>query len=332
MHTFSVPGVAAEAAKMAEEDGWDGVIFNDTQNISGDPYTAMAVAASMTSTLKLATGVTNPVTRHPSVTASAIAGMQVESSGRATLGIGRGDSALGHIGRQPLPVAEFERYLDRVQGYLRGEPVDLDGFESQNSWIAGTGQPKVPVMVAAAGPRVIDMAARKGDEVLLALGADPKRVAWGVETARSARRAAGQDPDTFVVAAMVNLVVHPEVAIARDLARGGMGAVARFASMPGGSRVLMDDRAQETVERLGRAYDVRQHNRKDAGHARGIDDEFVDRFGVVGPAAHCRRRVADLLECGLDRLVIYGAAMDSGRDEYVAAARRCAAEVLPEFR
>lgn len=332
MHTFSIPGVAAEVARIAESDGWDGAVFNDTQNISGDPYIEMALAAATTSRLHLATGVTNPVTRHPSVTAAVIAGIQVQSQGRATLGIGRGDSALGHIGRQPLPVAPFEVYLDRVQGYLRGEPVDLDGFASQNQWITGSGQPKVPVMVAAAGPRVIDLAARKGDQVLLALGADPTRVRWGVETARSARESAGGDPDEFVVAAMVNMVVHDDVAVARDLARGGMSAVARFASMPGGSRMLMDDKAQETVERLGRTYDVRQHNRKEAGHAQGIDDDFVDTFGIVGPAGHCRERVAALLECGVDRLVVYGAAMDAGRDEYVAAARRCAADVLPAFK
>ena len=53
--------------------------------------------------------------------------------------------------------------------------------------------PKVPVEVAATGPRVISAAARHADRVLLALGADPDRVRWGIETARESRRRAELD-------------------------------------------------------------------------------------------------------------------------------------------
>ena len=49
------------------------------------------------------TGVTNPATRHPAALATAIATVQEESGGRAILGIGRGDTALFHLGRTPMP-------------------------------------------------------------------------------------------------------------------------------------------------------------------------------------------------------------------------------------
>jgi len=105
-------------AIVAEEIGYDGIAYVDSQNLSGDCYVALALAAQATSSIKLGTGVTNSFTRHPAVTASAIASIQMESDGRAYLGIGRGDSALAHLGRAPHSVAEFENYLEQLQNYL----------------------------------------------------------------------------------------------------------------------------------------------------------------------------------------------------------------------
>ena len=95
--TFPMPGNSERAARSAEDHGWDGLYFADTQCLSGDIYSAMCLAAKATSRLKVGTSVTNPVTRLPAVTASAITTVQVESDGRAVLGIGRGDSSLGYL-------------------------------------------------------------------------------------------------------------------------------------------------------------------------------------------------------------------------------------------
>ena len=51
----------------AEEIGYDGVVYVDSQNRYGDTYVAMALAAHATSTIKLGTGVTNSVTRRHGV-------------------------------------------------------------------------------------------------------------------------------------------------------------------------------------------------------------------------------------------------------------------------
>ena len=92
-------------AQRAEADGFDGWFVVDSQNLAGDCYVALAQAAAATERIQLGTGVTNPFTRHPAVTASAIASVHAASGGRAVLGIGRGDSALAHLGLAPAPVA-----------------------------------------------------------------------------------------------------------------------------------------------------------------------------------------------------------------------------------
>ena len=212
------PRGTARAAQAVEAAGWDGFLVVDSQNLSGDPYVALAMAAAATSRIGLGTGVTNCVTRNAAATACSIASVDRIASGRAVLGIGRGDSALAHLGRAPAKPRVFERYLRQVQTYLRGESVAFDDIDipadiapplsglalaeappaSRIEWIADRGR-KVPVEAAASGPAVIAIAARQADRLMFALGADEARIAWGIETARKARSDAGLDPDGISV-------------------------------------------------------------------------------------------------------------------------------------
>ncbi len=207
----SAHSIAANAER-AEAAGWHGLAVVDSQNLAGDAWVALSIAAAHTSQLLLATGVTNPVTRHPAVAAAAAASLQVQSGGRTTLGIGRGDSSLAHLGRAPASVTILEQYLTALQAYLSGESLRFDTLDfhpaaapavaelgladtpeaSRLLWL-DPDVPKVPVEVAATGPRVIAAAARRADRVMFALGADPDRLAWGIETAKRARSEAGMD-------------------------------------------------------------------------------------------------------------------------------------------
>ncbi len=266
--TSPVPGTTQTLARAAEENGWDGIVFADTQNLSGDPYAGLSLAAKATERLKLGTGVTNPVTRHPAVTASAIMTVQVESDGRAELGIGRGDSSLGHLGRKPAPVEQLDRYLQQVQGYLRGEVIDLDGFASRLQWLGAAGKPKVPVHVAATGPRVIALAARHAERVMFAVGADLDRLKWAVALARATRQEQGQDPAGVALGAYVNVVVHSDAVAARESARGTIGAFAHFSGMRGAATELLRPEDRLVVQRFASGYDMVHHLRNTAAHAR----------------------------------------------------------------
>ena len=92
-----------DAARRVEDAGWDGQMFMDSQSLCADPLVRMGAWATATTRLKLSTGVTNPLTRHPAVIAASIATVQSMSGGRAVLGIGRGDSALNGRGNRIEP-------------------------------------------------------------------------------------------------------------------------------------------------------------------------------------------------------------------------------------
>ena len=193
LHSFPRPGTTVTTARAAEAAGYDGLLVADSQCLTADIWVELALAAAATERLGLGPGVTNPRTRHPAVTASAAATLAAESGDRVTIGFGRGDSALTQIGRQPTPAAEFERGLAALQGYLAGEPVEVGGFAGKIAWLPREGEPKVPVAVAATGPRVIAAGARLAEEVDFTVGAEEERLRWAVETARRAADEAGRE-------------------------------------------------------------------------------------------------------------------------------------------
>lgn len=323
--TFPLAGRSIELAEMAERDGWDGLAFTDSQNLGGDTFAALALAAHATSRLKLATGATNCATRNPAVVASSILTIQVESRGRAHLGIARGDSALAFIGRKPQPLTEFERGLSQIQSYLRGDVVDCNGFASRLEWLSSE-FPKVPVGVAATGPRVIEIAAKHADRITFAVGADPDRLAGAIALARvSASR-------PLSLGAYVNAVAHPDVNRARELVRGRMSVYARFSTMHSSviESLAPDDR--QVAENLRGGYDLQSHAKSGAHHESALTDEFVDRFGVVGPSEVVAARLAELADLGLDHLIIVGHGRNVPPDVLRESSRRFGQEVIPWLR
>jgi 5,10-methylenetetrahydromethanopterin reductase len=342
---------AGAQAQRAERAGFDGFAVVDSQNLSGDAYVALALAGRETERIRLMTGVTNPATRHAAATASAIASVHAISGGRAVLGIGRGDSALAHLGRAPARVAVLERYLAELQAYLRGEeipfarvsfderaapPVDSLGLAEAPKASRLHALPrelaKVPVEVACTGPRVITAAARHADGVLLAVGADPERIAWGIAAAREAAQAAGREPASLRLGAFVNVATHPDVATARALVRGGLSTFARFSVMHGSVAGPASDEQRAVLAEVHRGYHMTQHTRGDSAQAGLLSPAFVDRFAVVGPPAACVARLRELVSLGLSKLVLVGPTAGVDPKEAGAAVQRLAAEVMPALR
>jgi 5,10-methylenetetrahydromethanopterin reductase len=325
-------GTVEHQARRAEAAGWDGITFTDSQNLVGDPFVAVALAARATERLRFATGVTNAHTRHPAALANVAVTVQEESGGRFALGVGRGDTALFHLGRAPMPVAEFTRRVSDVQTYLGGGTVDCDGFPSRLQWLGRTRQPKVPLDVAASGPRVIDFAARTAERVTLAVGADPERVAWALGLARKAAADAGRDPAAISFGAFVNVGCLPDVDAARALIAGGVAAFAHFSAMPGstGAGLAAGDRA--VVAEVGRRYDSTRHLSNTADHTEPLAAGFVDRFAVVGGPERCVDRLRELAELGVERFVVTGPTFQADRDQARQAERLFTSEVIPALR
>ena len=328
-------------AVRAEELGYDGIVYVDSQNLVADCYVVMALAAHATTHLKLGTGVTNSYTRHPSITASAIATVQAESGGRAYMGIGRGDSALAHLGLAPHAVEPFERYLEELQAYLRGDEVPFEGGDvaalgladsptaSRIGWIASVG-PKVPVDVAATGPRVIAAAARHADRVSLNVGAGVERTRWGMEVARAAREEAGL-PSEIPFAAYLPLVVHDDPEEAMRIGAGQVSLFARFSNMYGTVVGPADAEQRDVLGAIHDAYDMHDHGRPGSAQAAAVTAEFERSFGVFGPPDYCVERLSQLIELGVDRFILRGSPLDPANPDSVSS-ERFVQDVVPQLQ
>ncbi len=341
------PRASARTARQLEEAGWDGLLVVDSQNLSGDPYVALAMAATTTSRIGLGTGVSNSVTRHAAVTACSIASVDRVSNGRAVLGIGRGDSALAHLGRAPGRLGHFERCLRQVQTYLRGQSVPFEDIDlptaiappmseleladappaSRIDWIA-QGR-KVPVEVAASGPRVIAIAARQADRVMFALGADPARIAWGIETARTARRDAGLDPAGITFGAYVNIGCHTDIDRARDLVKGGLTTFARFSVMHGRTSGPVSAADDAVLHDLRNAYDMKAHTMAGSRQAGVLTAAFIDRFAITGTPDAVTERLRGLRALGLDKISVSGGMRGASAEDAAMSKSLLETEVLP---
>ena len=328
---FSRPSIRdiEETARTTEAQGWDGMTLTDSQNLSPDTYVALTLAAKATSRLKLGPGVTNPLTRHAAVTAGAIASLQEVSNGRAMLGLGRGDSALFNIGHEPSKLKPFEAYLADVQTYLNGAEMDKNGYRSKLHWLDTERNSKVPVDIAATGPKVIGIGARHADQLSFAVGSDPARVGWALEQMRASvpSERAAPSPGLYL-----NVCVHDDKIQAAEMVRGTVGIFAHFSGMKGNQQDKASDSDRKVYDDLGNNYERPKHGHADAAHAQRIPLDFIERFAIIGSPAECIQRIEPLVALGIERIFVYSPRVDHYGDAAREVVARFAQDVIPAFR
>ena len=181
-------------ARHIETLGFDHLWLTESSLHARDPYQLLALAARATTQLTLGTAVTNPVTRHPALTAVAAATLSEIAGDRAILGIGAGDRPLVALGEKPARLAELEAAIAAIRALLAGERVTSagPGFRLDDAHLRFGARADLPVFVSASGPRTLELAGAVADGVILLCGLDPAVVQWALdrvdEGAGSARR------------------------------------------------------------------------------------------------------------------------------------------------
>ena len=185
-----------DLTRRAEAAGFEYGWLFDSHVLWREPYVLLTLMAQATNRMRLGTCVTNPATREPSVTASALAVLDELSGGRMDLGIGRGDSARRVLGKPPTTMVTLEEAIVAIKGLVESRSVTYEGTELRLPW---TGNWTLPVWVAGYGPMALAMTGRIADGVILQL-ADPDLVAWFVGQIRAAEVAAGRPAGRTVAA------------------------------------------------------------------------------------------------------------------------------------
>jgi probable F420-dependent oxidoreductase len=243
------------------------------------------------------------------------------------MGIGRGDSAVRYIGRQPMKVAEFERSCAMVRELMNGGEVEWNDKQLALKWVRPE-LPRIPMWIAGYGPRALAVAGRVADGVIIQL-ADPEIIQWIMETARRAAEEAGRDP------AQLKCIVGAPAHISADLA-DAREQVRWFPAMVSNHVMDLIDRYGADGSAVPKAltdyvqarkfYDYDEHSRVGAKHGEFVTDEICDRFCVLGTAEQAKAKLQELAAVGVDQFNIY--LMTHGQEETLQA---FGDEIIPEL-
>ena len=285
---------SVERARIAEAAGAGAVhVIEGTR----DPFVPLAAIAAATTSVQLGTYVANAYARSPQAAANAALALDELSGGRFTFGVGAGNWHLNEwmFGVDShRPMAKLRDYLAVVGAMLSGasghEP-DVGGphHRIQRRFVRPVERP-VPVVLAAAGPRMIELAAAATNGVGLGLLISPEHLAGEIRPrAQRAAEAAGRDPAAvrFPMATIVNANEDDE--LARHLSRRGICALFHPVPHPYYEFLLRAQGYGEVVDAL--ADLASQQRWREAVAA--IPDEIVDRLTITGTPERCADRLAD---------------------------------------
>jgi len=281
-----------EQAAELEAAGVGRLCLIDSQLAMKDVYAGLAVAALHTERMLLGTGVTNPLTRHPTVTATSIAAISELSGGRAVLGVGAGDSAVYGIGARPAKVAQMDEVLRFWRAVLSGGEGEWEGRSYRLPHLAAP----VKLYLAVSQPRMCALAGRLADGAIVMGPSTPEFVRHQVGWIEDGLREAGRDRGEVDICLMTTLAENVEDV--RSWASTEARLLADFAELPAG----LEPYAEE-IRRAKEEYDFSQHLSIHAGHQGAVSDGLARALAVSGSAEECTSRLRELRACGADGFI-----------------------------
>jgi 5,10-methylenetetrahydromethanopterin reductase len=312
-----------DCVQLAEQSGYDRAWVVDSQMLWEDVWVYLTRALLATERIQLGVAVANPLTRHYTVSASSAATLAQLHPGRVILGLGRGDSAVRTLGLKQVATKKFAEVVPRVRALLAGEEVETEAGSIHIRWATGE---KVPIAVAATGPRNLRLAGALADIVMPQVGANPAAVRWAVEQVRAGAEEAGRDPDEVEVAIFCGMWVSDDLDEAREESRWAAACAANHVGdvMQRVPDHGMPDELTRLVEARTQAYDYYEgHLDSSAEHTGWLTPELIDDFAVTGPPDRCLERIAELADAGADE--ISTAYLNNQRDQL----RRVGESIIP---
>jgi 5,10-methylenetetrahydromethanopterin reductase len=315
-------------ARAVEAGGYELLGISDSPSLCRDIYVTLGLCAAETERVRLGPRVIAPPTRHPAVAASAAATLEELAPGRTLVGIGSGDSAVHNVGLRPVPLAELEAYALAIRGLLATGGAAYHGRTALLAWARA----RVPIFLAASGPRTLRLAGRIADGVVIRTGVLPEVIRDSIAQVHAGAREAGRDPSA------IELWWWPDANLGASR-REAIGAITMSLAAAGNhlSRFTTEGKhvppdLLPRVRALGERYTYTDHVQPGSGNARlieelGLVDYLADRFAVAGTPADCIRTLERAVEAGARRFWI-----SVHFDDKLRFIRDWAARVAPAFR
>jgi F420-dependent oxidoreductase-like protein len=319
--------------REAEQLGYDSVWTAEAYG--SDAATILGWIAQATTKIRIGSGIFQMPGRSPAMTAMTAATLDQLSDGRMILGIGSSGPQVAegwHGQRFARQLQRTREYIDVVRLALSRERVVYDGETLTLPLPDGPGKPlkltiatvqeRIPILLAAIGPKNTALAAEVADGWIPTLFS-PEHIAEFRPLLEEgfARAADGKGFGDFEIAPTVNVMVTDDREAARDAMRpylalyvGGMGSRKQNFYNALVRRYGFEEAAQEV-------QDLYLEGKRDEAMA-ALPAELIDHVSLCGPADVVRERLAVFRDAGVGTLMI--SPMAWSRDERLEQLRRVA--------
>ncbi len=299
------------ASVVAEELGCSRVWIPDEGLAARECWVTLGAVAAATSSVEVGTGITNAYTRHPGMTAAAVATLDEASNGRAVLGIGAGGAltltALA-IERR-APITAMRELVETSRALWSGEVVDVDGVAGGfRRARLGYGRPDIPIWLAGRGPRVMRLAGELADGFILSF-VHKELIGEHVAAIRGAAEEHGRPSPRLCY--MTILATSDR---ARETARASL--TFRLVDSPDHVKARIGlDAGTEAAIRRG----LSEGGPPSAAGL--VRDDWVDAFVISGTVGECRSELAALVAAhGIDEFQVSVDDLDSAAEDLALAA------------
>ena len=289
----------AAYAIQAEKCGFNNLWVTDhfgNRNV----YVTLAAAAMYTTKITFGTGVTNPWMVNPVITAQAIATLNELAPGRVVLGIGAGDkTTLEAVGvEMGKPLAAVREAIEIFRKLTSGETVAYQGevFKTAGAKFNFKTKNKILVYVGAQGPKMLEMAGKIGDGVLVN-ASHPSDIEYAIKMANEGMKQAGK------AASDVDIAAYTSFSVNEDPKKAVKAAAPVVAFIVAGSPPPVLEKHGINVSK---ADEIRAALKVgDFGKAIGaVSPEMINAFSICGTPDTCIEKIAALKKIGISQFVV----------------------------
>jgi len=314
-HSGLPPAKVGALAGAAELAGFSAVFVAEGH---GDALALCHLVAAATRHARVGTAIANAALRPPVLAAKTAAQLDQASNGRFILGLGVANSVMNErFGIAPFaPLAMIEEYAAVVRAVLAGSPTGYDGQVFRTGMVPLDSPPirtELPIYLAALGPRMLELAGRIADGVILNL-MTPAQAGAAVGVVRASAKAAGRDPESVEIACVMHCCLGSDGAAATAAARA---AVLRYVMHPAAPRLFGELDGGPSLR--GARELVLAGDRAAAADA--VPQQVADGFVVHGGADECLARASEYAAAGVDLPVLFPMPADGdwGYEKTIAA-------------
>ena len=280
--------------------GYSNLWLTDSSLHARNSYAYLTLAATTSARLQLGTAVTNPLTRHPAITAVAAATVDDISDGRMILGIGAGDRPLLALGMRPARLASMRAAIGAIRSLWSGADVSVEdpAFELHDAHLRFGARPDITIYVSASGPRSLELAGEIADGVILLVGLFPEALEWALEHVDRGAANAGRRRPHIAVFAYGSIDDDDEraLAAARPIAAWFPQTAPVVCELAGLPTALLDS--------VRDRYEGGEFQEAESA-ARLLPDEFVRMVALAGDERQARERIEAVVAAGADSVHVF---------------------------